>query len=220
MDLSNWKPAHYPAQGTLEGRVCRLVPFEQAHIDALYETLQINNDQASWDYLPYGPFPDRTAFQNWMNAELKQGEAFFYTIIDKHTSAAQGLCAYARIRQTAGSIEIAHIHFSPRLKQQTAATEAIYLLINNAILLGNRRVEWKCNTQNLASHKAALRFGFVFEGVFRQDQVVKNRNRDTAWFSILDSEWPQLKARFEAWLDPQNFREDGTQIKRLSEVSL
>lgn len=215
LDLSTWACAKRPSDEALKGRYCKLEPFNALlHIRPLFECLQVNNPADSWTYLPYGPFADFSAFEAWITDDQLHKEAFIYTIIDEQERAV-GLCAYARIRPEDGSIEIAHIHFSPLMKRQRAATEAIYLLLLNAFKLGNRRAEWKCDTNNKASESAALRFGFVFEGIFRNDRVIKNRNRDTAWFSITDREWPPLRLRFEQWLDPSNFDQSGSQLTRL-----
>lgn len=217
--LENWSPARFPSK-SVEGKYCILEPMNpSAHAEALYQALQTNNLGESWTYLPYGPFASFQEFNAWLVNAITDRDSLFFAIMDAQTGRPMGCTAYSRINPDHGSIEIAHVHFSSLLKQSTAATEAIFLLMRNAFdALGYRRCEWKCHSLNAASRKAALRLGFQFEGIFRQDKVFKNRNRDTAWFSIIDSEWPMLRRKYEIWLDPSNFHEDGTQKQRLSEI--
>ena len=146
-------------------------------------------------------------------------DPLFFAIVDAATGRATGLASYLRIAPAAGSIEIGHLYFSPLLQRRPAATEALFLLMDQAFELGYRRLEWKCNALNAASRSAALRLGFQFEGIFRQATVVKGRNRDTAWFSIIDGEWPQLRRAFARWLAPANFDEKGRQRERLSTLT-
>ena len=143
-------------------------------------------------------------------------DPLFYAILDQATNRAVGVAGYLRIDPRNGSIEVGHLGYSPLLQRTPAATEAMYLMMARAFELGYRRYEWKCDSLNEPSRAAALRLGFVFEGIFRQAVVVKGRNRDTAWFSVIDSEWPALKAAFVNWLAPDNFDEQGRQLARLS----
>jgi RimJ/RimL family protein N-acetyltransferase len=173
-------------------------------------------DGDGWAYLPYGPFASPQRYRDWMQTHCTGDDPLFFAIIDRATDKAVGLASYLRITPAAGSIEIGHLSFSPLLQRRRAATEALYLLMRAAFALGYRRLEWKCNALNAASRQAAIRLGFAFEGVFRQATVVKGRNRDTAWFSIIDSEWPALDAAFTHWLAPENFDENGQQRAHLS----
>lgn len=170
-----------------------------------------------WDYMSYGPFADEKAFALWLGGREELSDPFYFTVIDRGTGRAVGLVTLMEIRPAHGVVEVGHIVFSPALQRTRAATEAIFLLGRHVFEdLGYRRFEWKCNALNAASRRAALRFGFSFEGVFRQHMIVKGRNRDTAWFSMLDSEWPVRKRAFEAWLAPENFDAGGRQRVSLS----
>ena len=173
---------------------------------------------STWDYLPSGPFSDRREFVGWLEQRAPIDDPLTFTIIDREANAARGLASLMRIVPEHGVIEIGHIWLSPSLQRTRQGTEAIYLMSRYAFDLGNRRYEWKCNAENTASRRAAERFGFTFEGVFRQHMVVKGRNRDTAWYSITDAEWPARRAAFEAWLSPQNFNPDGRQRQSLSTI--
>jgi RimJ/RimL family protein N-acetyltransferase len=187
------------------------------HADALYEAYSADAEGRLWTYLPYGPFADRPAFDAWLQASAaSQGDPLFFTIIDHATQRPGGVCSYLRITPAAGSIEIGHLAYAPRLQRTTAATEAMFLLMRHAFELGYRRYEWKCNALNAPSRYAAERLGFQFEGIFRQAAVVKGRNRDTAWYSIIDQEWPALHRAFIQWLSPANFDADGRQRRSLT----
>ncbi len=172
--------------------------------------------EKGWTYLPYGPFKSIEAFENWLVAECTDSDPLFYVVIDNKSGEAVGITSYLRINPEIGVIEVGHIHFSPRLQKTPMATEAMYLMMRHAFdEQGYRRYEWKCDNCNEGSKNAALRLGFKFEGVFRQATIYKGRNRDTAWFSILDSEWLQQKAAFECWLHPKNFDNNNVQYRRL-----
>ena len=174
---------------------------------------------ALWDYLAYGPFENQRVFTEWLKERAASDDPLFYAVIDRASRQARGMASLMRIVPEHGVIEIGHIWFAPALQRTRQATEAIYLLARHAFDdLGYRRFEWKCDALNLPSRRAAERFGFVFEGVFRQHMVVKGRNRDTAWFSIVDGEWPGVRAAFEAWLSPDNFDDEGQQRRSLSEI--
>src|SRR6266516_717316 len=173
----------------------------------------------TWYYLPYGPFPTRSAFGAWLQQHAGTQDPLAFAIIDREAGAARGIATFMSIVPEHGVIAIGLIGISPMLQRSRQSTEAIFLMSRDAFdVLGNRRLEWKCDAANEASRRAAERFGFVFEGVFRQHRVVKARNRDTAWYSILDSEWPSRRAAFEAWLSPENFDAQGRQLRSLAQV--
>jgi RimJ/RimL family protein N-acetyltransferase len=203
-----------PARTTIDGDRVRLEPLDPAHhADELFAAAQ--GDEALWDYLPYGPFADVAALSEHLRAQAASADPLFYAVVVD--GAAAGVVSYLRIEPVHGCIEIGHIWFGAPLQRTAAATEAIYLLAREAFEeLGNRRFEWKCNAANDRSRRAAERFGFTFEGIFRQHMIVKGANRDTAWYSILDGEWPAVRAGFETWLDPANFDADGRQRRSLA----
>ena len=205
-----WHGARLPQRVVLEGRWTRVEPLDPArHADHLYSAAAGADD--IWTYLAYGPFEDREEFARWLDESARSDDPLFFAIVDRETGTALGMASLLRMAPEHGVIEIGHIWFSPALKRTRQATEAIYLLGRYAFELGNRRFEWKCDSRNEPSRRAAARFGFVYEGTFRQHMVVKGRNRDTAWFSITDAEWPERRAAFEAWLDPSNFDPSGSQ---------
>jgi RimJ/RimL family protein N-acetyltransferase len=212
--------ARAPGHETLTGAHVRLEPLDPAvHATGLWEAA--SGDPHLWDYLPYGPFDDRTAFGAWLD-DLHTGmpdDQRFFAIVRRADDVPAGMLAYARIAPAVGRIEIAHVWFGAALQRTPGATEAVFLLADHAFrALGNRRLEWKCNALNARSRRAAERFGFSFEGTFRQDMVVKGRNRDTAWFSLLDGEWQRAGDAFRAWLAVGNFDDDGTQRRSLEEL--
>jgi RimJ/RimL family protein N-acetyltransferase len=208
--------ARPPPLSPMAGRYCtvgRLDPV--AHAAGLWEAYAEDRDHRIWTYLSYGPFPDYTAFRAWLDG-CSSNDPLFHVILDA-AGHAVGLASYLRIQPQVGVIEVGHLCFSPRLQRTTAATEAMYLMMRRAFReLGYRRYEWKCDALNAASRRAALRLGFTFEGTFRQATIYKGRNRDTAWFSILDAEWPSLARAFEGWLDPANVDSFGQQRLPLS----
>ena len=214
-------PARRPARTTLEGRRVTLVPLDpRAHGDSLYEGTRGESGEGLWQYLFEGPFSDRAAFDSHLQRIAASEDPLFFAIVDSASGNALGYAAYMRIEPVHRVIEVGSILFTPRLQQTALATEAMYLMARHVFEdLGYRRYEWKCNALNAPSRRAALRFGFRFEGIFRQHMIVKGRNRDTAWFSMLDSEWPERKANFERWLDPANFAEDGRQKVALSRLN-
>ena len=176
-----------------------------------------------WTYLPYGPFDSLDTYRAWTEEMSRRSDPLFFAIIDHNSGHASGravgLASYLRIDPAAGSIEVGHLHYSPLLQRTPAATEAMFLMMERAFNLGYRRYEWKCDALNAPSRAAAQRLGFTFEGIFRQAVVVKGRNRDTAWFSIIDAEWPALANAFRRWLDPANFDPQGKQRERLSTLT-
>jgi RimJ/RimL family protein N-acetyltransferase len=169
-----------------------------------------------WTYMGYGPFAQAQDYTAWAEAAARGEDPLFHAIVDRRSDRAVGVTAYLRIEPAVGVLEVGHIAYAPALQRTAAATEAMYLLLRRAFdELGYRRYEWKCDALNAPSRAAALRLGFRFEGIFRQATVYKGRNRDTAWYSIIDREWPARRAAFEAWLDPLNFTADGRQIRPL-----
>ena len=215
-DLSHWTPRDMPSTTPLQGRYCRLERLDRVCHGENLANVFVSAPNETWDYLPYGPFADPGAFRTWLNDISAKSDPLFHTIIDARTNQSVGLASLMRIDPVNGVIEVGHIHFGPSLKQTPAATEAIFLLMCRVFdELSYRRLEWKCDTRNVGSRNAALRLGFTYEGTFRQAVIVKGRNRDTAWFSLLDKEWPAAKQNFLRWLDPQNFDASGRQKSSL-----
>lgn len=213
-----WQAKPAPSFPSLQGQYCRLEPLALEHASALYAAFTADQTQSIWTYLPYGPFTDLISFTAWLNQQVGRKDPFFYSILDQ-TDQALGVASYLRIDPANGVIEVGHINFSPALQKTRAATETMYLMMCHAFeTLGYRRYEWKCDALNAPSRQAAKRLGFSFEGIFRQATVYKNRNRDTAWYSILDSEWPALKQKFEAWLAASNFDALGQQLSSLQTI--
>lgn len=204
----------------MAGRYCRLEPLDPvAHATGLFEAFAADTAGAGWTYLGYGPFATEADFGDWLDDQCTGDDPLFYTITGPD-GPPLGMASYLRIDAAVGVIEVGHLHYAPALQRTPAATEAMYLMMRRAFdELGYRRYEWKCDALNAPSRQAAERLGFVFEGVFRQATVYKGRNRDTAWFSILDAEWPRLKAAFERWLAPANFDPQGQQRQRLADLT-
>lgn len=215
-DLSHWQPCPIPDQRLLQGRFVRLEALDAGrHGNDLWAALQ-GPDPALWDYLPYGPFAERATFDAWLAGNAASRDPLFYAVIEQGSGRALGLFSYLRITALDGSIEIGHVAFGAPMQRTPGATEAIYLLARHAFDdLGYRRLEWKCDNNNVRSKRAATRFGFVHEGLFRQHMVRKGRNRDTAWFAIIDGEWPACRDAFTRWLAVDNFDATGQQQRRL-----
>jgi len=204
---------------TLRGRRVRLVPVAGDHAEELFAAGHDGGDPALWQYLPYGPFTSVEEMRLWLAACERSEDPRFYAILDQETGRAAGMASYLRFSPEHRVVEIGHIWFGAALQRSPGATEAIYLLARHAFEeLHVRRLEWKCDADNARSRRAAERFGFTYEGVFRQHMLVKERNRDTAWYSLLDSEWPAARAAFEAWLDDTNFDADGRQRRSLTDL--
>lgn len=202
----------------MQGRYARLERLEaERHAALLYRAFDGHDEL--WDYMPDGPFPSAAQFHRWMRGVTGRGDALFHAIEDLDNGQHGGLAAFLRIQPAAGSIEVGHIVMAPRLQRTRAATEAMYLMMKWAFEAGYRRYEWKCDALNMASRRAAQRLGFSFEGIFRQAAVVKGRNRDTAWFSVIDTEWPALDEAFRLWLAPANFDGTGVQAERLGDLT-
>lgn len=218
--VNNWKPPKLPQRDVLQGRFCRLEPIDaERHATSLYQANALDEAGQNWTYLPYGPFDQFEEYKNWISQFCCGLDPFFYAIVDLKTGAAVGVASYLRIDPNSGSIEVGHINYSPLLQRKPAATEAMYLMMKNAFELGYRRYEWKCNALNAPSRKAAQRLGFSYEGIFRQAVVVKGRNRDTAWYAAIDSEWQELNAVFSQWLSADNFDALGMQKTKLSTLT-
>lgn len=219
-DLANWRPRPRPEGRVLEGRLVRLEPLSAAqHGDALFEASTVPDAEARFAYLSETPPASRAAFQPWLETAEASTDPLYYAVVDRTTGRAVGRQTYLRIEPAHGVIEIGHIYWGPAMARSALATEAQYLFAAHAFDdLGYRRFEWKCNDANLPSKRAALRFGFIFEGTFRQHMIVKGQNRDTAWFSILDTEWPGLRRAYRAWLDPANFDDQGRQKRRIEDI--
>lgn len=218
MDLSQWRGAPPPRRITLQGRYARLEPLdpERHGADLLVSALAPGADDR-FRFLPDAPPADAASMAQWLDAAAAGDDPLFFAVIDRATGRAEGRQALMRIDAANGVIEIGNILWGPAIARTRVATEALYLAAAYVFdELGYRRFEWKCDDNNAPSKAAARRFGFTFEGVFRQHRVVKGLNRDTAWFAILDRDWPRLRAGYEAWLSQGNFDADGRQRSRLS----
>jgi RimJ/RimL family protein N-acetyltransferase len=202
----------------MTGRFCRLEALDPArHGSDLFAANARDTAGAMWTYLTKGPFARLEDYLAWVERMAPGEDPLFYAILDQVTGKAVGVASYLRIEPAVGVIETGHITYSPPLQRTPAATEAMYLMMRRVFdELGYRRYEWKCDSLNAPSRAAAERLGFRFEGVFRQATLYKGRNRDTAWYSIIDSEWPARRAAFETWLDPANFSDDGRQKRQLA----
>jgi RimJ/RimL family protein N-acetyltransferase len=216
--LPHWTARPRPPRSAMEGRFCRVEPIDPArHAADLHAAYLLDNDGGNWTYLPYGPFAHFEEYRDWLERAAASDDPLVHCIIESRSNRAVGVASFMRIDPAAGVIEVGGINYAPPLQRTPAATEAMYLMMRRVFdELGYRRYEWKCDSLNAPSRAAALRLGFHYEGMFRQATVYKARNRDTCWFSVLDSEWPALKAAFEHWLDPQNFDTAGQQRQSLS----
>ncbi|MDJ1159367.1 GNAT family protein [Chelatococcus sp. SYSU_G07232] len=219
--VPGWSPRPLPPRTPMVGRHCRVEPLDVArHGAELYEAMAEDTAGRNWTYLSVDAFADFAAYEAWLARMAAGSDPMFHAIVDATSGKAVGVASYLRIDAAAGSIEVGHINFSPRLQRRPAATEAMFLMMRRVFdELAYRRYEWKCDSLNAPSRAAAARLGFTFEGIFRQALVYKGRNRDTAWFSVIDGEWPALKAAFERWLAPDNFDEAGRQRSRLSDLT-
>lgn len=216
--LPDWVPRPLPSRTSIQGRYCRLDPLKaDRHAADLYNAFSKASDGRDWTYMFFGPFDDAASHYAYIENAAASDDPLHYAIIDPETERAIGTLALMRITPDYGVIEVGHVTYSPLLKNTCAATEAQYLLMRYAFdELGYRRYEWKCDSLNAPSRSAALRLGFTFEGIFRQAIVYRGRSRDTAWFSIIDSEWPAIRLGLEQWLSPENFNEAGVQRQKLT----
>jgi RimJ/RimL family protein N-acetyltransferase len=218
--LADWQACEHPRGAVMTGKLCRLEPVDvDKHASGLFAAFSQDHDSRNWTYLPYGPFAMEEELRSWMLTTCLGDDPCFFSVIDLATGKAVGVASYLRIVPGVGVIEVGHIHFSPLMQGRPISTEAMYLMMRQVFdVWGYRRYEWKCDALNRPSCAAALRLGFMFEGIFRQATMYKQRNRDTAWYSILDREWPAAKAAFESWLEAGNFAVDGGQKTSLSQI--
>jgi RimJ/RimL family protein N-acetyltransferase len=215
--VEHFEPPIRPVKAPLVGRYGRWEPLTTAHAEDLWRAFSVDREGRSFTYLPYGPFNNSAQIKAFISARESIDDPVFYAWLNPEGQAI-GFGSFLRIDPLQGCIEIGHLGFSPALQGTTMATECIYLLSDWAFKQGYRRLEWKCDALNRASRRAAERFGFMYEGVFRQATIVKGRNRDTAWYAIIDRDWPTLRHAYEAWLHPDNFAEDGGQRRRLADL--
>lgn len=215
----DWQSCPHPRGATMQGRLCRLEAIDiDTHGSDLFAAFSLDQDQRNWTYLPYGPFATEDDFRSWVLSACLGDDPCFFSVIDLATGQAVGVASYLRIEPGVGVIEVGHIHFSPSMQGRPISTEAMFLMMRQVFdVWGYRRYEWKCDALNQPSCAAAQRLGFMFEGIFRQATMYKQRNRDTAWYSILDREWPTAKTVFEQWLNAENFDADGGQKFSLSQ---
>ena len=217
--VENWTPPNAPTSNlVLTGRFCRLEPLNAEKHAALLFSAFAGHDEL-FDYLPTGPFHSAAQYHRWVRDVTSDPANVFLVVYDLQKESYLGVLSFLRMQPAAGSIEVGNINFSKNMQRSPASTEAIYLTMEWAFTAGYRRFEWKCNALNKPSRQAAQRLGFSYEGVFRQAMVVKGRNRDTAWFAMIDAEWTALKEAFRVWLDPANFDADGQQKERLSDLT-
>lgn len=218
--VDGFVPPPHPKNLVLEGAHVRLEPLSASrHAEALFAAFALDKMGENWTYLPYGPFENLASFTRWVQEQEGLDDPVFFAIMRKSTLQPLGVASYLRIAPFAGSIEVGHIHFSPLLQRTIHATEAMYLMMKWAFEAGYRRYEWKCDALNVKSRKAALRLGFSYEGVFRQAAISKGRNRDTAWFAIIDKEWAELSKCYATYLSGDNFDANGQPNQSLSALT-
>lgn len=215
-------PRDRPERAKIVGRTVTLEPLDAArHTADLFEAGSGDPQRTRiWDYLPYGPFTSEAQMRAHLEPQQQSADPLFFAIRPHASGKAEGVASLMRIDEKNGVIEIGHIWLGPGLQQTVAATEALFLLLDYPLReLAYRRMEWKCNAANAASRAAAVRLGFLYEGTFYQHVIVKGHNRDTAWFSIMDHEWPALRANFQTWLDAENFDANGRQVQSLGDLN-
>lgn len=219
--LPDWTPRPRPPRTPMVGRFCRIEPLDPArHAADLFRAFSADRDGRTWTYMAYGPFASEAELRAWLDERLPIDDPLMYTIVDAGTGTALGWATFLRIDPPAGVIEVGNIAFSPALQRTPIATEAMYLMMRRAFVeLGYRRYEWKCDSLNAPSRAAARRLGFRYEGIFRKATIYKGRNRDTAWLSITDDEWPAVRDALERWLAPANFDAQGRQRTSLSSLT-
>jgi len=217
--VEDWAGAQRPERADISGVRCRLERLDaDRHAEALHLAYAENHDGGNWTYLPYGPFDSVEAYRGWV-LEHQTTEDAFYAIVDLESSTPVGVASFLRIFPELGSIEVGHLSYAPILQKTPISTEAMYLMMKRVFDdWGYRRYEWKCDSLNGPSRAAAVRLGFRYEGLFRNSLIMKNRNRDTAWFSITEDEWPGIRRAFETWLESRNFDDEGRQVRRLGEL--
>lgn len=216
MTTLNWTPCPFPPAKVLQGRWCRLEPLDpNRHLDDIWQAM--DGHESVWDWLPATLPPSREAYRELLTSMAGKAGIIPFAVIDEADGKAKGHLWMMEIRPEHGVFEVGWITYSPSMQRTRRATEAVYLVGDYGFSLGYRRYEWKCNNRNEPSKRAAQRFGFQYEGLFRQHQVVKGENRDTAWFSILDGEWPKVGQAFRNWLAPENFDAQGQQKTSLAD---
>ena len=213
----NFKSAKFPSKKNLVGKYSILKPLNfKNHAGELFKNFSLDKTNTLWTYMPYGPFKNLPSFKSYLKKNCLNKDPFFYAIYSKRFKSFCGLASYLRIKPAIGTIEVGWITYAPNLQRTVEATEAMYLMMQNVFEnLGYRRYEWKCDNLNQKSKKSAQRLGFKFEGVFRQATIYKKRNRDSAWFSIIDKEWKQCKKKFKIYLKRSNFDNDLRECKKL-----
>jgi RimJ/RimL family protein N-acetyltransferase len=217
--MPSWTPPPHPPREPIEGRFCTVQPVDERFAPDLFTVDSCDVEGRTWTYLSYGPFVSESDYRLWLKEMCFSPDPLFHAIVCRREGRATGLAAFMRIAPASGSIEVGGIHFSPLLQRTPAATEAMYLMMRRAFELGYRRYEWKCDALNTPSRIAAQRLGFSFEGIFRQATVYKGRSRDTAWYAVIDRDWPMLKQAFDTWLNACNFDEAGRQRLSLTDMT-
>ena len=220
-DVVGWTPRPLPPRTPMVGRYTRIEPLDVArHAADLFAAFDSAADGRDWTYMFTGPYATLDDYVAWATTAASSADPMHHAIIDVTTGRAVGTASYLRIEPTYGVIEIGNIAYSPSLQRSPLATEAMFLMMQRVFdELGYRRYEWKCDHHNARSRSAAARYGYTYEGIFRQAVMYKGRSRDTAWFAIIDREWPALRAAYQQWLDPANFAADGTQLVSLRELT-
>ena len=214
--LPDWQPVLSPPRAVIAGHYCRLEPLDaESHAQDLYEAYASAADERDWTYLSTPRPADVSACRQWINDKVSDPSLVPVAIVDSRTAKAVGMACFMRIDTSNGVLELGHLSWSPRMQRSVLGTEALWLMLKTAFELGYRRCEWKCDSLNAPSRAAAERLGFRWEGRFRQVMTRHNRNRDTDWLSIIDSEWPAINLAIHAWLNPQNFSAAGQQIQSL-----
>ncbi len=217
LDLSQWQPRPKPTRLTFNGQYCRVEAMQAQHADDLFEASTAPGVEQRYRYLTIEP-QSRGEFDTWLQTAIAGHDPLYYAVIDQRTGKCEGRQSLMRIEPAHGVIEIGNILWGPTITRTRVATEALYLMAEYVFdQLGYRRFEWKCDTLNEPSRAAALRFGFKFEGIFHQHLIIKGKNRDTAWYAMLDHQWPRLKQAYQAWLSPENFDASGTQVRKLQD---
>ncbi|MCG3266804.1 GNAT family N-acetyltransferase [Yoonia sp. I 8.24] len=213
--VADWTGCPAIPRTPMHGQFCDLVPLEAPHSADLFAAFDADTTGTLWTYMPVGPFATENDYATWVAAAQNSADPLFFTIIAKDSGKPVGVASFLRIDPANGVVEVGFITFAPALQRTPAATEAMYLMMKRAFDLGYRRYEWKCDALNAPSRNAAARLGFCYDGLFKQAVVYKGRNRDTAWFSVLDQDWARIDKAFQNWLDPANFDTNGQQINAL-----
>jgi len=218
--VKGWEAPPWPGKEVLSGRLVRLEPLNpDRHAADLFRANSADTQGVIWKYLPYGPFSSVATYHHWMREMVAGDDPCFYALVDQKTGHAGGVMSFLRITPQFGSIEVGHINIAPEMQRTTHVSEAMYLLMRWVFEQGYRRFEWKCDAKNRRSRRAAERFGFSYEGVFRQHLIIRGRNRDTAWFAATDKDWPALVEAYGAWLSPANFDASGQQVEALADLT-